>query len=452
VLVGASLTELVGFEVIGPRGRIVVTAVAFGSFSALFLPKARAGLTARRVVFASTSLVAIAVIAPPAGSHDIWSYAMYGRLVSVHHVSPYTHVPGNFVRDPFLHLVARGWRHTGSVYGPAFAAVSAIGTALTGSSELATRLFFQLLEAAALAAALLVVWRRTRDPVALAFIALNPGLIVAVNGGHNDILVGLALLAGTLMLADGHPRRAGSVLAAGALVKLVAMLPLVALVLWTWRRRGSRPSIEAGATACIVVVVAYLASGRTDALGPLLHASKQHSRSSLWQLATQWLARPIGLTQSVLFRIEGDAALVVVATFVVVVVFWMTRSGSSTVYEASTGVIVAVTAVLAFLFAGAYILPWYSAWALMPVALVWNSRLAALAAGQAALISAAYAAPLVFGAVLSTYAQDLVPAVLLGALAYLAWSAGHDRLRCPMRVRRRCEPDRVVAAGPNPAP
>ena len=210
VLVVATATTIVAHDAMGSTGRVVTALLAFGAFGGLFVPAVRARvLTPRRVVTAAGVLLVIAVLAPPAGSHDIWSYAMYGRLVSVHHVSPFTHVPADFPHDPMLHLVARGWRHTGSVYGPGFVALSAVGTALTGASQLATRLVFQLLEALALGGVLMIIWRRTRDPVALAFVGLNPALLLVVNGAHNDLVVGLALLAGTLLLEEGRPRRAG---------------------------------------------------------------------------------------------------------------------------------------------------------------------------------------------------------------------------------------------------
>jgi hypothetical protein len=93
---------------------------------------------------------------------------------------------------------------------------------------------------------------------------------------------------------------------------------------------------------------------------------------------------------------------------------------------------VAGTAALVFLLAGAYVLPWYSAWCLPVLALAWRSRVAVLAAVQAALISIAYAAPLMFDATLRTYAEDLLPVVLAGALGYLVWSAWRGRLDQPV--------------------
>jgi Glycosyltransferase family 87 len=436
LLVVATATIVVGYDRIGPRGRIAAALVAFAAFGGLFLPALRVQvLTTRRVAVAGALLVALAVLAPPAGSHDLWSYAAYGRLLSVHHASPFTHVPADFPHDPFLHLVARGWRHTGSVYGPGFVGLSAAGTAVTGPSELATRLFFQLVAALALVFIVLIVWRRTRSPVALAFVVLNPALILAVNGGHNDLLVGLALLGGTLLLEDGRPRRAGLVLAAGALVKLVLVLPLGALLLWTARRHRPRAAVEAGATAAAVLVAAYLMAGGPRAFGPLVHASKQHSRSSLWQIATQWLVGPLGIHHADQFRLEGAAALVLVAAVVLIVVIGMTRPASTGTRAgpgAGAGAIVAGASALVFLLSGAYILPWYSAWVIPVLGLVWYARVAVLAAAQAAFIGVAYAAPVLIGGGFATYAEKVLPLALPVALTYLAWSAWRDRLGLPI--------------------
>jgi hypothetical protein len=68
------------------------------------------------------------------------------------------------------------------------------------------------------------------------------------------------------------------------------------------------------------------------------------------------------------------------------------------------------------------------------VARAWRSRVAALAAGQAAVISLAYAAPLAFGGAFGTYAEDVVPVVLAGTLAYLVWSVATGRAGVPIGV------------------
>ena len=436
-LVVATSAGIVAYGDLGSVGRFGTALVAFCSFGALFLPAVRPyALTPRRVMLASGILIVVAVVTPLRASSDLWSYTVYGRMVSVHGASPFTHVPADFPHDRFLHLVGRGWRHTGSVYGPAFVALSAVGTALTGPSLLANRLLFQGLEAVALGIALAIIWRRTRDPRAIAFLGLNPALIAVVNGGHNDLLVGLTLLGGTLLLVDNRPRRAGAVLALGALVKLVLVLPIGALLLWAWHRQRAG-AIRAAATTGAILVASYAVAGGTAALGPLLDARMHRSRSSVWQVPVRWLLHPWGIHGSGVASKLSSLALVVVAVVAVVIVLAAISGRLSRFAEPEVNAaVVAGAAALVFLARASYVLPWYSAWCLPLLALAWRSRVATVAAAQAALFALAYAAPLAFGGVFGIYAQGFVPSFSLAALVYLVVSARRGRLADPVAPSR----------------
>jgi hypothetical protein len=182
---------------------VLVVVAGVAGYRAVYDPR----VTVRHAVAAIGVLVALAVVQPPVASHDVWSYLSYGRMVSVHHASPYTHVPADFPHDPFFHLVGHTWRHTPSMYGPAFAAVAGAAAWFSGSSVLVGRLCFQLLSAGALGAILLLVWRRTRHPGALLAVGLNPVLVLfTVHEGHNDVLLGLAIL-GAVLLAERERQR-----------------------------------------------------------------------------------------------------------------------------------------------------------------------------------------------------------------------------------------------------
>ena len=160
-----------------------------------------------------------AVVIPPRGSNDVWSYAAYGRMVSVHDASPYNHVPADFRGHALYREVSPVWRHRGSVYGPVFVGFAAAGTFVAGDSPTATRLFFQMSMAAAVVIALALVWRRTRSTAAV-WLGLHPLFGAAlVNGGHIDALVGLAVLvsamqaalalgAASVVVTDVNPHRA----------------------------------------------------------------------------------------------------------------------------------------------------------------------------------------------------------------------------------------------------
>src|SRR2546430_12817165 len=210
---------------------------------------------------------------------------MYGRIVAVHHASPYRHVPDEYPGDPMLRFVSPAWLHTGSVYGPAFTAFSAAVAPLAGDSAAPTRFLYQATAALAVAGALVLVWRRTRSAAAIAWLGLHPVIgLEVVNGGRNDALIGLGILGAILLVERGKLRTSGLVTGAAATIKATGALAGAGLAIWTWRRRGfRRAAIFAGATAA-TVLAAYVAAGGTGAFGPLEHAAKQVSRGFVWAM------------------------------------------------------------------------------------------------------------------------------------------------------------------------
>src|SRR5439155_25036984 len=133
-----------------------------------------------------------------------------GRVVAPYHANPYTKPASRHPNDKWAEHVDRAYKHTNSVYGPVFTAVSGIGMLLFGFSFLTARLFFQVLAAACVVAVMAIVWRRTRSPAAVAIIGLNPLVVVSVvNGAHNDAWVGLAVLVGVVLVTRDRFRWPG---------------------------------------------------------------------------------------------------------------------------------------------------------------------------------------------------------------------------------------------------
>jgi hypothetical protein len=185
---------------------------------------------------------AIAIAVPPRGSHDLWSYVMYGRTIAVHHASPYLHAPNAYPRDPFLHLVGSGWKGTKSIYGPLFAGVSAALTKVAGGSVLRARLAFQGLALLGVVAVLATLWIDTRSVRTIAFVGLHPAVVTAiVNGGHNDGLVGLAVLIGAVLVGRRRFTAAGIAVGLGMLVKVSAGLGIVGIAVGRSAAIAGRP-------------------------------------------------------------------------------------------------------------------------------------------------------------------------------------------------------------------
>jgi hypothetical protein len=368
----------------------------------------------RLVGLAAGALLVVAVVVPPRGSLDLWSYVMDGRIVTVHHASPYTHAPGDF-HDSLAALVSRDWRHTRTPYGPAFTAFAALGAALVGNSVLMARLFFQGMAAIAVAAILALLWRRTRDPATVAWVGLNPLVIASVvSGGHNDALIALAILAGALLAMDDRPIAAGTVLGAGALVKLTAVLGLGGVALWVWRRNGRRDARLVAGVSGAVVLLGYLPLGRS-ALSAMSDSAKGMSRYSAWSLVRDWLI--------LVARHPEIVATVAALTFFIAVALAALLTWSRS--HDPDPMTAAGAAAAAFPLASGYVLPWYAIWGLPVLALRRSRSFAWLAAVDGALLLALYefpdrAAPATDHLLLVRLVTGLTPTALLAVAIAIA--------------------------------
>jgi hypothetical protein len=366
--------------------------LASAAFAFLLIMEARRPvLDPRLVLWSSVVLILVAVIVPPRESADVWSYAMYGRIVDHFHADPYRVSPLAFSGDPWFWRVSVWWQDTRTVYGPAFTGVSAIGMHLAGDSVLRARLFFQLLTGASVVAALVLLYRRRVEPAALVFLGLSPVVVISVvNGAHNDALVGLAALVAVLALSRRRQVGAGVALGLAALVKLIALLPAAAVLVWVWRKGGRAAALKLGAAIGAVVGAGYLLIGGFSALAPLQEASRLVDRFSLW--GPFGVAKPPspagqgplgGLLISPVPQLWLTSGMRIAAMVVLVVVVALALIGGSSESRPSAG---AGGVVLAFVLATSYIQPWYLAAVLPLVALQWRSRLAFLAAGYSVLL------------------------------------------------------------------
>jgi len=420
VIVAATSLEILTTHPAHAVWRLVLVMTAYAAFATMLaVHHAQPFLTRRLVLAALFPLLAFAVVVPPHGSDDLWSYVMYGRTVSVHHRSPYRFAPDQVGPDPLLQNVAPRWRNQPAVYGPGFVAIAAVTTRAAGASPLAERLAFQVLAAAAALACVLLVGRRTGDPAAMAWLGLNPGLaLFVVNLGHNDLLVGGAVLLGVL-LAVRRPAVAGAVVGLGALVKIIGVLALVALAVSVARRAGLRAGAALAGVGAVVVATGYLLAGGSSAVHPLRSASHWHTPASL-AAAVLTLAPHI------------DAIAVsqlVVATAIAVL---LVRGRPEPHW-----LVVAVVTV--YLLGAPYVLPWYTAWVLPAAALAWRSRLAILIVVQ----SAAFA-------IISVDDTKVRPAALHDALSVLTRTVfpvlevvGLIVLMVVAIGRRRCRDERL---------
>lgn len=352
-------------------------------------PATRPRWTVRRSLGVVAVLLAAAAVLPLHHSRDLYLYDAYGRAVVEHRVSPYTTTPAE-LGDPAARLVAEQWHDQTSMYGPAFVAVAAAVAQLGGTSELQIRLAWQAITAAAALGALALVGRRTRDPAAVLALGCSPVLLAAVNDAHNDVLVGLGLLAVVLLLDDRRYAWAGAVASLVVAVKVPAAVPVAAVAAWAWWRRGWQPLLRFAAPLVAAVTTAYLAVGGRDALVPLRESAGDDSRFAIWQPLRDARVERL-LAEGVPWRVALDTvraqmssmALVLLAATLLVVLWRYRRAGHPGEVAAVAGV--------ALMAASTYVMPWYPAMVLPVAALAWRSRASLLVQAQAAFLLFAYA-------------------------------------------------------------
>jgi len=326
--------------------------------------------------------VAPLIVAPPLFSRDVYTYGAEGRLVS-RGVDPYTHGLQSVRGSAFFGLADPLWRHAHAPYGPVFFDVARAVTHL--GTVFATVEGYRLvaLVGVALMAVSIPSLARSlgRDPsTAFALAVLNPLVLLCFVGGlHNDALMLGLLVAGLALARRGHPVLGIVLCALGAEVKVPCLLGVV-FIGWEWagahvpaRRR------LAGVARAVVVALAVMA---------VVSEASGLGWAWLWNLSdpgrvNSWLdpATAVGLALSHVLTFFGAgahthalvvgaraAALLVAGVIVCVLLSRTDRVGIPRALGWS---------LLAVVFLGPIVWPWYETWGLVVLALaadVWSRR------------------------------------------------------------------------------
>ncbi len=202
-------------------------------------------------VGAIVALHLIFLLAPPLLSSDIFNYVGYARLEAVHHLNAYVKPLAAAPTDPSYIYV--GWPLHTTAYGPLFTLASMpLGLVSFPAAIWILKSFTALASLGCVALVWLCATRLGRPalPAAL-FFGLNPVLLAyAVGGGHNDIIMLLAALAGIYFILIGRE--------GGGMVSLVASAAIKSssVVLLPFALLGSRRPLKAllwAAAAGIVI-------------------------------------------------------------------------------------------------------------------------------------------------------------------------------------------------------
>jgi Glycosyltransferase family 87 len=443
---------------------IVAMVLAVSGFLLALREAWRGGISLRTAVAIGIAFHVMAVALPLLFSRDVFSYAIYGRISSVYHQNPYLAVPSDFRSDPIYPLVGEQWTLTPAVYGPAFTLLSVGLTKLIDGAAGLILAYKAITGAASLATLLVVVSvaRRVR-PERAAFAALligwNPVILFhTVAGGHNDVLVGLAVAVALALVLSGRELWATAALAAGALVKATAVVPLALLVAWAVARRPAGRRLPVLATHLGVSVGLFLLAAtpflsRSDpTLGQLELAGHEGwlAPSNLFGRVSGKLGEIVGGDPG---RAVGEAALRIV--FPVVLVVALLAVGRHLVRRAGQLEAEGLGAIwgwslLIFIGCAPILLPWYVAW-LLPLAwlLPRVPQLATVGVATALAVSEMVAEPLrsrqVFEAMVLALHYVITPVVFLGLLWVLRDL--RDRLRDGLPLEAERPRHQVAATG-----
>jgi hypothetical protein len=346
---------------VGVGGLIAVLAVMFACY--VIAVRATDQLSGRAVLMTIAALHALVLLAPPLLSTDVFSYQAYGRLAATYGSNPYLYGPHAIALDPLYPFIGAKWVNTPTVYGPVFSAISYV---LAPMSIAASALAYKAIAALSSLALIGFVWNAARlrniDPVkAVALVGLNPLVVVyGVGGGHNDLLMLAAVMAGVYAVLQYRDRAAGGLMVVAAGIKLTAglCLPFAIAGARGEQARNRRRDLMLGAGAATAGVAALgfavFGTGPLHVFGTLQKA----------QSAGDWHSIPGFISTELGLGTIGRVAGLVLAIAFCGVLIWLVRRVWRGECDWIDG---AGWATVAMLITASSMLPWYVAW-LVPLA------------------------------------------------------------------------------------
>ena len=357
---------------------VVLMAVMVGAWLVVLVCASRLPLW---FVWVATAVaIAVLAVAPPLLSTDVFNYIAYGQM-GRHGINPYQHGPVALIDQPVYGYTGHLWKNVPSAYGPLFTLLTyalaplGVAAAFWTLKALCAAAVLALAAFAAAGAKRIGVDQRA----AIAFVALNPLVLVyALGGAHNDLLMA-AVVAGAIYLAvSGRSAAAGATAVAAVAIKLTGGLALPFVVLGARsRRRAIGGALAAGVVLAAVSLLVF-GTAITHMTNALAVQSRFH-----WTVVSvpAFVGHYIGVGApgaSARRWLEGAGALAVIALIACVA---HTR-GRRIWLEAGAA------AGLVVLFTATWVLPWYVVLALPFVALARTRAIPVAAAVLTVLLMA----------------------------------------------------------------
>ena len=343
------------------------------------------GLPLRSFVAVFAAWPAPLLVVAPLFSRDSYSYAAQGEMMS-RGISPYLFGPAVLGVNAFSGLVDKLWADVTSPYGPLFLWMAAVNATVVRHDELLAVVGFRLLALVGVVMIGIFVPRLARsygrDPsVAFVLAVLNPLVLLhLIAGAHNDALMLGFLLAGLWFAREGRPVVGVLLCTIGAMIKIPAFVGVV-YIGWNWLgddapwRSRLRPTITSTGLALVMMAAVSqmvgLGWGWVTALG---NSATVRSWSDPPTIAGSLAAKVLELLglgdhQQVLLSGAKDIGLLFAAA-VSLRLLWRAR-------EATAMRAMGLT-LLAVVFLGPAVQPWYVAWSMVVLATIAEHRLRVL--------------------------------------------------------------------------
>ena len=342
------------------------------------LHRGEAGTDTRRLLRIAALWGAPLLVCVPLFSRDLYAYAAQAQIAHAG-LDPYSVGPAS-LPGPFLDEISGMWVDTPAPYGPLWLGLGRAIATVTGDRVLTTVLALRLLAVAGVLLTARYLPRLARaaggDPrVAVWLGVANPLVLVHfVAGGHNDaLMVGLVVAGLAVAIEATEERRvaAGVALCAAAVLVKAPAVIAVGFLAWVWAGRLTgrwvlvRACARTGAVALATLAVITAATGLGFGWVNQLNASGA---------VITWLSVPTGLGMLaslplgetniitsenpviVAFRLGGQ-----VLTAAVVCRLWLLAGRGG--WMRGLGL-----SLLAVVFLGPVVQPWYVLWGLTVLA------------------------------------------------------------------------------------
>jgi hypothetical protein len=376
--VGPSVSIEEGVQIVSPEGAILpagsVVFVLLASAALLLYLRgyACAHLFSRRLLALGFLLFSVMLLAtPPLLSTDLYTYAMRGRVLSVHHANPYLQPGAGFPDDPFLRFAVPLWNVVPQNYGPLETCIEALLTALGGDNPSVVFMLFKLWGLLGTAVgALLIAGLGEGRPEAdrkrtLFLFAWNPLILIEfVNHAHNDIWMIVLGLAALRLHRAKKEASAAACLVLGGLIKYIYWLLLPLFLVDAYREgRLTLRKLVGIASVCAVLMVAFYAPfweglatfGGVIAQAPLRRPFYQYGPAVM---AGAFAVGP----QHVVPEPKGTALVVLAIVMRASQGLFALLYGWQTLSRRSLPARGAAVLILFALVASGTVLPWYTSW------------------------------------------------------------------------------------------